>query len=201
MKTCLHTLVIAFLALCLYACASSKPSIDTTRATEREEWEKLLKALDAEDWKTAALLSGQFVQQKNTDPQLARLRYMHIYAIAGQVGERQIERKDALKAVKVHEGKMIMTPRHPLKDCIFNCIWKPKEVTGNDSLFTSASNKAGIFIHCFEFYKLLKGVNIENYQGKTGRFTGTLESIELQGVSLSAFKLTVKEAELEVIQE
>lgn len=196
----LGVILLSFFAAC--SPKNTGPQGAVSKELTTQDWDRLISALVNNDWQTSGRLSEQYLKLYNKkDPggEAARLRYMYIYSIAGQMGERTIDRKEGLKKVRKFIGLRVEMPSHPIqpsKDCIFNCFWPLDD--DKTKIFTSAANKEGTFIHAFETFERPKGLDVENNRGKTLRLGGTLANIELRGQFLAAFGIEVKDCYFEM---
>lgn len=129
------------------------------------EWKILTDALQAEDWKTSALLASKYLGKLKTDnekKQMARLRYFYLYAVAGKIlaastinlpsAEIDADWKLLDKAISDFTGKeFVLPPRQFKSECkgVLNYICSVKS---NDSaLRITATNKIGTMIHSFDY--------------------------------------------------
>ncbi|CAA9414793.1 MAG: hypothetical protein AVDCRST_MAG74-2542 [uncultured Pyrinomonadaceae bacterium] len=138
------------------------------------EWKILTDALQAEDWKTSALLASQYLEKlkiENEKKQLAQLRYFYLYALAGKILaassvkipiETDSMWKELDAAVGSFVGKeFVLPPRRFMPECkaVLNYICHVKD---NDrALRVTATNKTGTMIHSFDYVtfdeKILSG--------------------------------------------
>jgi len=128
------------------------------------EWKILTDALQAEDWKTAALLASQYLGKlkiENEKKQLAQLRYFYLYALAGEILAASSVKvpietdslwKELDAAVGSFVGKeFVLPPRRFMPECksVLNYICAVKD---NDrAVRVTATNKAGTMIHSFDY--------------------------------------------------
>lgn len=163
------------------------------------EWDQVIGHLVNENWQEAANDCSRHLKSfrpEDDNNDVNQLRYTYIYAIGGMVDQQKISRPKALKLVKKFLGCRLGLPSRPVKPkCIFNCIWYAEE--DKDQLVTCSANKNGTFIHSFEYFRMKQMPHLETIQGKMAYVSGVLESIELQGETLSAFKLVMKDCILE----
>jgi len=128
------------------------------------EWKILTDALQAEDWKTAALLASQYLGKlkiENEKKQLAQLRYFYLYALAGKILAASsvkvpIETDSMWNELDAAVGSFIgkefvLPPRRFMPECkaVLNYICHVKD---NDrALRVTATNTAGTMIHSFDY--------------------------------------------------
>lgn len=155
------------------------------------DWKSLAASLMAEDWNKSASLSARFISRLKIDnekKQLAQLRYIYLYALAGKIltpaarkspgGEKAAG--DELRAVAAtFEGEeFVLPPRRFLSDCrnVFNYICPVK---GNDrALRTTATGKNGTEIHSFDYVLFEQKVAVEKFAENKAFLGGTLRKIE-----------------------
>jgi hypothetical protein len=155
--------------------------IQPTTVTEISgaEWTILIDALQAENWKTAALVASQYLEKLKTDndkKQLAQLRYFYLYALAGKIlaastSKIPVEKSSLWRELDTAVGnfigkEFILPPRQFLPECkaVLNYICAVKD---NDRLLrVTATNKEGVMIHSFDYVtfdeKISWGELIEN---------------------------------------
>jgi hypothetical protein len=155
----------------------------TQQAVSEQDWEKLYSALDNEDWKTAAELSEKYLKQTQTGgdkESSARLRYMLIFASAGRVGQREMTHGELGKMLTDFTGKELTLPgttfstKCPAPMNSF-CISKD----GDFNLSRGAANRAGTYIHAFEYVKLDNSSNLDKRDGEVGVVSGVLSGFQL----------------------
>ncbi|HJP91265.1 MAG TPA: hypothetical protein VJ875_04870 [Pyrinomonadaceae bacterium] len=92
---------------------------------------------------------------KQDDERLPRLRYIYLYAAAGNVSAGVMSFEELERVVKGFSGKEIVLPFRSIKmDCHgdFNFICATEG--SKDRLIVAATNKAGTTIHAFEYVQL-----------------------------------------------
>ena len=127
------------------------------------EWKILTDALQSEDWTKSATIAAQYLSKLKSDndkKQLAQLRYLRLYALAGKIlavsGANVPADNDALwkeldDAASSFNGKeFVLPPRRYLNECkkVANYICR---VADNDrALRVTATNREGTAIHSFD---------------------------------------------------
>ncbi len=147
------------------------------------DFKSLLPALNQEDWKSAYKASGKLLAsaENDTSEMHALVVYIHLYAGAGLVAQRQMSYKKLKKDVFCYLGQKIIMPAHPIsnKDGALN----QTKLECNDTLstgFCAAANKAGSTILCFEKFDFKEKMCPDAFPARTMvRCGGKLESIEL----------------------
>lgn len=155
------------------------------------EWKTLSLALDAEDWERSAALAKRYLENLRTEnekKQLARLRYIYLYSLAGKIhlaGARKnaadaerawIELDNAVAAFVGRE--VILPPRSFAADCgrklNFIC-----PVRNDPRAFrTTATNKAGNAIHSFDYVVFDEPLDPAALVGKEIFLGGTLRKAD-----------------------
>lgn len=171
------------------------PNVETAPKLAKEisveDWGRLESALLREDWGAAALLSNEYLQKleiETKNGQLARLRYIYIYSLAGKIiahsllGEKTDEvntRRQLEKATQDLIGKQFVFPvRKILANCqgVVNYVCESKENPG--FLRISATNHAGNAIHSFEYIDMNSLVNTTKHDKKDIILGGFLKAVK-----------------------
>lgn len=155
------------------------------------EWKILTDALQAEDWKTSALLASKHLERLKIDnekKQLARLRYFYLYALAGKILttsatdlplETEANWKMLDKAISDFTGKeFVLPPRQFKAECtgVLNYICPVKS---NDSaLRITATNKTGMMIHSFDYILFENKLTLNDFAEKELFLGGKLDRAE-----------------------
>jgi hypothetical protein len=145
------------------------------------DWKNITAALQAEMWEKSSALAAQALQKTKVETdkkQLAQLRYIYLYALAGKIlalasanktAEEDAAWQELDKAVSEFTGKEIVLPaRRFLPECrsVLNYICAVKD--NERALRVTATNSAGTEIHSFDYIlfeekaapKLLPDTNI-----------------------------------------
>lgn len=207
----------AFLSLILFCCAAAfgsaqmqrrtvqpKPATAQAKAVQKKpsanaaaeipdvEWKTLSYALAAEDWDKSAPLALRFLNRLKVDnekKQLAQLRYLYLYALAGKVFNSTNQHNDAgennareelVRAAARFTGRDFVLPaREFLYDCknVVNYICAAKN--GGDKLFrTTATGKGGTEIHSFDYVSFDEAVDLKFFASNKIFLGGTLRAVE-----------------------
>jgi hypothetical protein len=155
------------------------------------DWLTLAATLEKEDWKQSATLAAGHLQSfkiDNEKKQLAQLRYIYLFSLAGQIlaynaQGNALEREKAWteldKAMEtLINQEFIMPPRPLMTDCEkkLNVIC---QVKGTPNAFrTTATNKEGNGIHSFDYVQLDQPVDLKEFNGKETFMGGILHRAE-----------------------
>lgn len=157
-----------------------------------DKWNVLVAAISREDWTETSFLAEDYMKQlkaETEDRQLARLRYIYLYALAGQIVDFSVSgkkvgeentRRELERAAKEFTGEDFLLPVRKIRaDCegILNYVCPSKE---NSDVFRIAStNSTGTSVHSFDYVKM-KGVKLDaaKHTNKNVILGGTLEKAE-----------------------
>ena len=146
------------------------------------EWNEIVKVLKAEDWdKTLILVSDSLKKLKtdNENKQLARLRYFHLYALAGKVTENKLIYAELEKVADTYIGQDFLMPS---REIAVNCTKKLNyicPVSDNEKVLrVTAINKAAIAILSFEYVHLSNKFDVTANNGKQVFLGGKLKTIQ-----------------------
>lgn len=163
------------------------PPVEKVTEISESEWKSLTDALLAEDWKSSTLLTSQYLQKlaaDNDKKQLAQLRYLHLYGLAGRILavsnavvpiDRDALWKELDAAVGGFVGKeFLLPPRQARAECrdLLNYICPVK---GSErALRVTATDRAGTAIHSFDYVTFGRKIALNEFAGKEtfvgGRF-------------------------------
>jgi len=155
------------------------------------EWRNLADTLFAEDWEKSASLASEFINRikiDNQKKQLAQLRYLYLYALAGKILKLH-EAKNAdgeaaawyelKKAAASFAGKeFILPPRQFQGECAksFNYICTVKN---NDKALRSVSTDSrGLEIHSFDYVLFDQKIELKGFNENKTFVGGILRKIE-----------------------
>ena len=165
-------------------------SVTTTEFSEAE-WKILTDALQSEDWTNSATIAAQYLSKLKSDnakKQLAQLRYLRLYALAGKIlavsGANIPADNDALwkeldDAAGSFNGKeFILPPRRYLNECVKVANYICRVADNDRALRVTATNKEGTAIHSFD-YVVFDDKNLLNNLPESELFLGgVLKRIE-----------------------
>ncbi len=155
------------------------------------DWTALAAALEREDWKQSATLAAthlKILKTENDKKQIARLRYIYLFSLAGQIlvanaqgnaveGEKAWTELD--KVMETFINKEFVMPARPFTtDCDkkLNVICEVRETP--NTYRTTATNKEGSGIHIFDYVQFAQAVNLREFDGKDTFLGGTLRRAE-----------------------
>ncbi len=156
-----------------------------------KEWQTVNDAMRTEDWKQSSELSSQLLNRvkiENEAKQLAQLRYIYLYSLAGKVITYSMAHskvnEDAARqelgdaADNLVGQEFTMPARQFLADCnkVLNYICRVSK-DGN-ALRVTATNKEGTAIHSFETVLFDQKIDLKEFIGKEIFLGGTLAKID-----------------------
>lgn len=172
----------------------SKPktaAVQTVAEIPAAEWKKLADSLSAEDWEKSASLASEFTGRIKTDnqkKQLAQLRYLYLYALAGKIlklreakntgGETAVWHELKKAAASFTGKEFVLPPRKFLGECSksFNYICAVKD---NDKVLRSvATDSRGLEIHSFDYVLFDQKIALKEFTENKTFVGGTLRKIE-----------------------
>lgn len=182
---------------------------DNTPVLAEADWQKIIPHLQNEQWGEVEKISGDYLKKfkksnEDTD-EAAIVRYMYLCSVAGQLGDKQIDKDEALKKVKGLKGKTIVTPVCTFKKKgLFNFFSYSEEQKKWNKCFANKTNTA---IYLFEYYDmkdkdLLKEENMNQIEGKNLRLSGTIKDITAEGYAMPRLKVDFADADIwDMIEE
>lgn len=163
----------------------------TVTEISEADWLALAAALEKEDWKqSAALAAGhlQTLKSENEKKQVAQLRYIYLFALAGQIldfnargsaTEAEKAWTELDRALETFIGKELVMPPRPLTtDCEkkLNVICQVKDTP--NAFRTTATNQEGNAIHSFDYVQFDQTVDLKEFNGKETFLGGILRKAE-----------------------
>ncbi len=171
--------------------ASEQTQIQSIAEISDTEWRILIDAVQAENWEKSQFLAGQYLTKYKVDnekKQLARLRYIRLYALAGKVvesslaGKKPEEDTARIELEKSASGflekEFFMPSRQISDDCEGRLNYVCRSQQPGNVLRVTATNRTGKAIHSFEYVRLKENFNVADYIGKLGVLGGVLKKIE-----------------------
>jgi len=171
----------------------------------RKENETLISTMNSEDWPKARKLASELMHRYYIDPEgnQALLRYMFLYALAGEVTTGALSYDALSDSIKELIGEPLLTRARK---------FSTDKGTGgglnvlslNDSgvIFTTTTNREGTYIHFFEYLKLEEPVNTSELNGKRIRTMGIIEAIETNPNKSRVWimRVRMKHGQIEVVE-
>ena len=158
----------------------------------KEDWRIMEDALLADNWAKSARLAKNYLEKlkfETSDKQIARLRYIYLYSLAGKVlsysfAERNTEEEKAREELKRVSNELIgerfMFPtRRILTECtdVLNYICPAKNKPG--FLYVIAANQTGtVASPSIEYFDMGLNFDIEKHNKKVAVLTGVLDRVE-----------------------
>jgi len=169
-----------------------KPArIQPTAEISDTEWRILIDAVQAENWEESRFLAGQYLTKYKVDnekKQLARLRYILLYALAGKVvesslgGKKPEEEKARVELEKAANGfleqEFFMPSRQVSDDCQGKLNYVCRSKQPENVLRVTATNRTGKAIYSFEYFRLKEDFSVAKNAGKSAILSGVLKKIE-----------------------
>ncbi len=163
---------------------------DSSQISDRE-WKIVNDYLQEENWQAGSALAARLLNRITADndkKQIAQLRYIYLYSLAGKVvadsmkGNKVDEtaaRRELSEAAESLTGKELLMPARQFKsDChqVLNYICTVKD--DDNALRVTATNKEGTAIHSFETVLFDRKIDLKEFIGKNVFLGGTLAKVE-----------------------
>ncbi len=179
---------------------------DTASLITEEDYNRIIPFLIKEDWKEAEKISLEFLDRFKGKDQMSDdagiVRYMYLKCVSGLLGDKEIDKDEALKKLKGFEGKNIITPYNMFKNGgMFNFLTLNEE--GNAWWKCSANDNATV-IHAFETFEAADKEMIDNYQqfeGKNVRLSAIIKSIGASGYTMPRLDVTFSNTDIWDMEE
>lgn len=155
------------------------------------DWESLAEALRGENWARANELATQqiaLLRFDNERKQLAQLRYLQIFAIAGQILELNAKGKaDEAEKIWIELDRLavsglgkefVLPPREFAADCSKKLNFICRVRSTPKALRTTATNKDGNGIHSFDYVRFESDAPLLAENGTKIFLGGILENAE-----------------------
>ena len=162
-----------------------------TAELSEAEWKVLTDALQTEDWTKSATLAAQYLQKLKSDndkKQIAQLRYLRLYALAGKIaavsGANVPADTDALwkelddAASDYNDREFVLPPRRYLSDCAKVANYICRVADHERALRVTATNREGTAIHSFDYVVFDDRAALDNLPESELFLGGTLKRIE-----------------------
>jgi hypothetical protein len=129
----------------------------------------------------AAFIAGnRQAQSGQREKQLAQLRYLYVFALAGDAARGKIPYTELERVIKGYVGKeFLMPPRRFLADCKSNVNFICPVAGDDKALRVTATNRESSAIHSFEYVQLNEKIDVAENNGKQAFLGGTLLTAEV----------------------
>lgn len=196
-------IVVVFVFLLATSGVAQQPS-NQSGLTEKE-WNDLFAALDDDQWGTAADAATKHLKQlkeEDKEHSRARLRYIVIFASAGKVTQRQMTYPELEATLKDFIGKEIMLPFRRVDPCEDGPGRLGALCVRDGKASGAATNRAGTYIHAFEYAELEKPFDAAKHKDKYAAVRGQVKGFQLNPnkSTLWIMRLYVEKATLELDQ-
>lgn len=155
------------------------------------DWTDLIVAVQSENWQQSALLASGYltkIKVENSKKQIARLRYILLYSLAGKVVEASLEGKtpeENAARIKLEKtandflGKEFFMPSRELSDdCQGKVDYICRSTQQENVLRLTATNKEATAILSFEYVRLKEDFNLKKNIGNQAILSGILNKVE-----------------------
>ena len=147
-----------------------------------EEWNGIVKNIEAEDWNKSSVLTLAALKKLKNDnekKQLARLRYFYIYSLTGKIAQKTMLPSELERISEAFVGQDFLMPsRQILADCTGKVNYVCTVKADEKSLRVTATSKSAT-IHSFEYVKLSDKFDASGNDGKEVFLGGKLQKIEI----------------------
>lgn len=156
-------------------------AVNTGEISEAD-WLKMADAMYLENWEKASALAAQNLQKLKTDnakKQLAQLRYIYLYTLAGKVSEGKMAFAEFEKIANSFIGQeFLLVSRQLLADCRTKVNYICAAKDSDRVLRVTATNRSGTAIHLFEYVVLNEKFDLQANSEKLAFLGGNLKKIE-----------------------
>lgn len=146
------------------------------------DWLTIAEAMYRENWEKVSTLAAQNLQKLKTDnakKQLAQLRYIYLYALAGKVSEGKMTFADFERIANTFVGQeFLLVSRQLLADCNTKVNYICAAKNNDRVLRVTATNRAGTAIHLFEYVVLDERFDVRANSEKLAFLGGNLKKVE-----------------------
>lgn len=146
------------------------------------DWLKMADAMYLENWETASTLALKNLQKLKTDnakKQMAQLRYIYLYSLAGKVAEGKMTFASFENVARSFVGQeFLLVGRQLLADCNTKVNYICAAKNNNRVLRVTATNRAGTTIQLFEYVVLNESFDLRANSEKVAFLGGNLKKVE-----------------------
>ncbi|HEX9959870.1 MAG TPA: hypothetical protein VGB00_02995, partial [Pyrinomonadaceae bacterium] len=163
---------------------ASKKIVQPARAGEIREadWLRMADAMYLENWEKSAALAAQNLQKlktENAKKQLAQLRYIYLYSLAGKVSEGKMAFAEFERIANGFVGQEFMlVSRQLLADCSTKINYICAAKNDERVLRVTATNRSATKIHLFEYIVLKERFDVRANSEKLAFLSGNLKKVE-----------------------
>jgi hypothetical protein len=165
------------------------------------DWNKIIPHLVNEEWADAEKISLQYLNRFKGDDVMSDeagiVRYMYLKCVSALLGDKAIDKEQAMKKLKGFEGKNVITPFNSFKvKGMFNYLKMAED--GKAWWKCSANNEATV-IHAFETYQMSDKTTIEKpeqYEGKEIRLSAIIKEITAGGTVMPRLNILFTATEI-----
>jgi hypothetical protein len=158
------------------------PATTSTGEVSETEWLKMADAMYRENWEKASALAQQNLQKlktENSKKQMAQLRYVYLYSLAGKVAEGKMAFVDFERVANTFIGQeFLLVSRQLLADCDTKVNYICAAKNNDRILRVTATNRAATAIHLFEYIVLDEKFNVRANNEKLAFLGGNLKKVE-----------------------
>ncbi len=171
--------------------ASKQAQVKVIAEVHDTDWRILIDAVQIENWERSASLAGGYltkIKTENNKKQIARLRYILLYALAGKIveasfaGKKPEEAKARIELEKAANGflekEFFMPSREISDDCEGRLNYVCRSKQQKNVLRVTATNQAGTAIYSFEYVRLKENFSITESIEKEVVLSGVLKKTE-----------------------
>lgn len=171
--------------------APKQTPVQPLKEVPEADWKVLIDAVQSENWGKSAALSGDYLRKikiENDKKQIARLRYILLYALAGKIvalsldGKKPEENRARVELEKAANGftgkEFFMPSRQISNDCQGKLNYLCPAKQQRNVLRATAASQTGTAIYSFEYVRLRENFNFGANIGKQAIVGGVLQKIE-----------------------
>lgn len=171
--------------------ASKQAQVNLLKEIPEADWGILINVVQAENWeKSASLASGYLakIKTENNKKQIARLRYILLYALAGKIVEASLANKkpeEVIARIELENAangfldkEFFMPSREISDDCEGKLNYVCRSKQQKNVLRVTATDRMGTAIYSFEYVRLKENFSPLKNIGKQAVLGGILNKIE-----------------------
>lgn len=181
-------------------CTTNVFSQNTSPVLTDAEWETLFPYLEKENWGEVEKITSDYLKkftgQNENGNEAAIVRYMYLSGVGGQLGDKSIDKDQAMQKVKDLKGKNVITPPRTFrKGGMFNFFSYNEDEKKWSKCF---SNRDKTSIYFFEYFDMSDPATIqEDYmgkmEGKVLQLKGKVNEIKAEGYAMPRLRIEYSE--------